>query len=141
MSEIAKFTSWNSTFSSGKIIFATRIFLMSGADSRIDVMALLVESAISANRTFPKIRYMGKFSMSPNFSTLVNTAARTHIMSKGFRTDHSTPSTLRRYFSLKSFDTREEMVNQFLRMEAEINDDCAMELLIIGNTCKGQNAH
>ena len=32
------------------------------------------------------------------------------------------------------------MVNQFLRMEAEINDDCAMELLIIGNTCKGQNA-
>ena len=114
--------------------------MISGADSKIDVMAPLVESAIRANKTLPKIRYMGKFSTSPNFSTLVNTAASTHIMSSGLSTDHSTPSTLRRYFNLKSLDTREEMVNQFLRMEAEINDDCAMELLIIGNTCKGQNA-
>ena len=112
ISEMAKFTSWNSTFSIGKISFAMRIFLISGADSRIDVIAPVVESVIRANNTFPKIRYMGKFATSPNFRTFVKTAARTHIISSGFRTDHSTPRTLRRYFSLKSFETREVMVNQ-----------------------------
>ena len=123
ISEMAKFTSWNRTFSNGKIIFATRIFLISGADSKIEVMAPLVESAIRANKTLPKIRYMGKFSTSPNFSTLVNTAASTHIMSNGLSTDHSTPSTLRRYFNLKSFDTSEEMVNQFLLSDASLSEN------------------
>lgn len=89
-----------------------RIFLISGADSRIDVIAPVVESDMRANRTFPKIRYMGKLATSPNFRTFVNTAASTHIIRSGFRTDHSTPRTLRRYFNLKSFETREVIVNQ-----------------------------
>ena len=112
MSDIAKFTNWNRTFSKGKIILAMRIFLMRGADSRIEVMAPLVESAINANKTLPRIRYIGKLSTSPNFSTFVKTAARTHIMSSGLSTDQSTPNTLRRYFNLKSLETSDVMVNQ-----------------------------
>ena len=114
MSEMAKFTSVKSTFSSGKIIFDTRTFLMSGADSRMEPMADDVESAMSEKSTLPRMRYMGKFcTSSPNLSTFVNTAASTHIMSRGFRTDQRTPRTLRRYLSLKSFDTSDVMVNQF----------------------------
>ncbi len=33
-------------------------------------------------------------------------------MNRGFSTDQSTPSTLRRYLSLKSLLTREERINQ-----------------------------
>ena len=105
MSEMAKFTSVKSTFSSGKIIFDTRTFLMSGADSRMEPMADDVESAMSEKSTLPRMRYMGKFcTSSPNLST---------FMSRGFRTDQRTPRTLRRYLSLKSFDTSDVMVNQF----------------------------
>ena len=35
----------------------------------------------------------------------VNTAAMTHIIRSGLRTLHATPRMLRRYLSLKSFDT------------------------------------
>ena len=122
MSEIAKFTRVKSTFSSGKIIFDTRTFLMSGADSKMEPMADEVESAMREKSTLPKMRYIGKFcTSSPNLSTFVNTAARTHIMSRGFKTDHSTPSTLRRYFSLKSFDTSDVMVNQLRRSVALVD--------------------
>lgn len=41
-----------------------------------------------------------------------NTAVRTTIISKGFKTDHSTPNTLRQYFSLKSLETRDRRINQ-----------------------------
>ena len=79
----------------------------------MEVMAELVESAMSANNTFPKIKYKGKFSTSPpNLSTLLKTATNTHIIKRGLRIDQSTPSTLRRYFSLKSFDTSDDMVTQ-----------------------------
>lgn len=40
-----------------------------------------------------------------------NTAVRTAIISSGFKTDHSTPNTLRRYFSLKSLETRDRRIN------------------------------
>ena len=121
--EIAKLTNWNSTFSIGKIIFEILIFLIRGADSRIEVMAVLVESDIRANNTLPRIRYMGKLATSPNFSTLVKTAARTHIISNGLSTDQATPKTLRRYLSLKSLETREDIVNQF-----RCNSVCAVTL-------------
>ena len=49
-----------------------------------------------------------------NLKNVLNTTESTIIMSKGFRTDHRTPRALRRYFSLKSLDTRDVMVNQFL---------------------------
>lgn len=45
-------------------------------------------------------------------NTTENTAVSTIIMSRGFSTDHSTPSMLRRYLSLKSFETREVRMNQ-----------------------------
>ena len=44
----------------------------------------------------------------------LNTAARTHIISRGLSTDHTTPRTLRRYFSLKSREMSDVSVNQFL---------------------------
>ena len=112
--EMAKFTSWNSIFSRGKINFETRIFLISGADSIMELIAPLVESAMRVNRILPNIRYRGKFSMSsPNLRILLNTATSTHIISKGLSTDQSTPRILRRYFSLKSLLTREVIMNQF----------------------------
>ena len=86
-------------------------------------MAVLVESDIRANNTLPRIRYMGKLATSPNFSTLVKTAARTHIISNGLSTDQATPKTLRRYLSLKSLETREDIVNQF-----RCNSVCAVTL-------------
>ena len=43
-----------------------------------------------------------------NRNTTENTAVSTIIMSRGFSTDHSTPSMLRRYLSLKSFETSED---------------------------------
>ena len=49
-----------------------------------------------------------------NLKNVLNTTESTIIMSKGFRTDHRTPRALRRYLSLKSLDTRDVMVNQFL---------------------------
>lgn len=98
----------------GKIIFETRIFLIRGADSRMDHMAELVESDIRENNTLPKIRYMGKFWISsPNLRILLKTAARTSIIKSGLSTDQAMPNTLRRYLSLKSFETSETMVNQF----------------------------
>jgi len=59
MSEMQKFTSWNSTFSSGKISFSMRIFLISEEDSMIEFMAPEVESAMRANMTLPRITYSG----------------------------------------------------------------------------------
>lgn len=51
--------------------------------------------------------------MSAKRKKKLKTAARTHIISSGLRTDHTTPSTLRRYFSLKSREMSEVSVNQF----------------------------
>jgi len=59
ISEIQKFTSWNSTFSNGKMSFSMRIFLMSDDDSMMEFIAPEVESAISANITLPRITYSG----------------------------------------------------------------------------------
>ena len=59
MSEMQKFTSWNSTFSNGKISFSMRIFLISEEDSMIEFMAPEVESAMRANMTLPRITYSG----------------------------------------------------------------------------------
>lgn len=53
-----------------------------------------------------------------NRKKVLNTADRTIIISRGFRTDQRTPSMLRRYFSLKSFETNEERINQ-LRCRAD----------------------
>lgn len=112
ISEIAKFRSANTTFSKGNIIFLIRIFLMSGAESTIDTMALEVASDIKAKSVCPRIRYTGKGSMLPR-KTNENTALNTIIMRRGLRTDQKMPSTLRRYLSLKSFDTSEARTKIF----------------------------
>ena len=95
------------------VILEILIFLIRGADSRIEVMADPVESDIRAKSTLPRIRYIGKLATSPNLRTLVNTAARTHIINSGLSTDQATPKMLLRYLSLKSLETREDIVNQF----------------------------
>ena len=46
-SDRAKFTSENSTFSTGKTAFSTRTFLMRGAASMMELMAPLVASLMS----------------------------------------------------------------------------------------------
>ena len=48
-----------------------------------------------------------------NLKNVLNTMESTIIMSNGLSTDHKTPRTLRRYFSLKSLETKEVIVNQF----------------------------
>ena len=106
-----KFTKANDTFSKGKSALLIRIFLISGAESIIELIAEDVASDMNVNNVCPKIRYKGKFSMLKR-NTVENTAVRTTIIRSGFRTDHSTPSMLRRYFSLKSFDTSERKINQ-----------------------------
>ena len=90
-----------------------RIFLIRDDDSIIDIMAPVVESLMTANRVLPKMRYRGKFSISPKRRKKLKTAASTHIINSGLRTDQTTPSTLRRYLSLKSRDMSEVSVNQF----------------------------
>ena len=92
-----------------------RIFLISDDESMIEFMAVVVESAMSVKSVLPRIRYKGKFSMS-NRKNVLNTAESTHIMRNGLSTDHTTPKALRRYFSLKSFDTNEVRMNQFRRI-------------------------
>lgn len=77
----------------------------------MEFMACVVESAIKVNSVLPKIKYSGKLSISKR-KTVLNTMERTTIISKGFNTDHSTPNTLRRYFSLKSLETSEDKINQ-----------------------------
>ena len=54
-----KFTSWNSTFSNGKMSFSMRIFLIREEESMMELMAPEVESAMSANITLPRITYSG----------------------------------------------------------------------------------
>ena len=113
ISEKQKLTTANSTFSSGKIIFSIRIFLMREDELIIDVIAVDVESLMTAKSVFPRMRYKGKFSISPNLRKKLKTAASTHIISKGLSTDQTTPKTLRRYFNLKSRDISVVSVNQF----------------------------
>ena len=103
---------------------------MSGADSRIEPIAALVESAMSVNRMLPRIKYRGKFSISPpNLRMLLNTATKTHIMSKGLSTDQRTPRTLRRYFSLKSFEIRDMRINQLRFVFSKVLAACAIKFL------------
>ena len=92
-----------------------RIFLISDDESMMEFMAVVVESAIRVKRVLPKIRYRGKYGIS-NRKNVLNTAESTHIMRNGLSTDHITPKALRRYFSLKSFDTSEVRMNQFRRI-------------------------
>lgn len=87
---------------------------MSGAESKIELMAVVVASDIKVKMVLPRMRYSGKLGMS-NLKNAENTAASTHIMSSGLSTDQATPSMLRRYFSLKSLDTNEVIVNQLRR--------------------------
>lgn len=56
MREIAKLTNWNNTFSKGNMTFEIRIFLIRDEESKIEVMAVVVESAMRAKSTFPKMR-------------------------------------------------------------------------------------
>lgn len=50
--------------------------------------------------------------MLPNRKIMLKTAVSTHIIKRGFSTDQRTPRMLRRYLSLKSFETREVSMNQ-----------------------------
>ena len=77
----------------------------------MDDMAPDVASDMKVKRVCPKIKYTGNGSMVPR-NTNENTMLRTIIMSSGFRTDQAIPSTLRRYLSLKSFETRDASINQ-----------------------------
>ena len=79
----------------------------------IEVIAFEVASVINENSVWPKIRYSGKFSMLKR-KMVEKTTVRTTIISSGLSTDHKMPRALRRYLSLKSLETREVMVNQFL---------------------------
>ena len=110
--DMAKFTSSNTAFSTGNIIFSTRTFLMSGAASRMEYIAAVVEFCIRLNRMVPRMRYRGKWSMLSHLRNMLKTADRTTIMSNGLSTDQRMPSTLRRYFSLKSFVTSDWRMNQ-----------------------------
>ena len=56
MREITKFTRVNSTFSRGKMSFSMRIFLIRGAESMMELIALLVESDMREKMVLPKMR-------------------------------------------------------------------------------------
>ena len=80
-------------------------FLISGAAPSMLDIALEVASLKKVNRSWPMMRYTGKFVMPcPRMAAnrVENTATITIFIKRGFRTLHNTPSTLRRYFSLKS---------------------------------------
>ena len=103
-----QFTMAKQHFSSGKIYFGIYTFLSSGAAlSTLDMLAE-VASLKKLKSSWPHIRKTGKLSMPlPRISIrLLNTAQYTRHISSGFSTLHSTPSTLRRYLSLKSRLTR-----------------------------------
>ena len=83
-------------------------FLSSGAALSTLDMLDEVASLKKLKSSWPHIRKTGKLSMPlPRISIrLLNTAQYTRHISSGFSTLHSTPSTLRRYLSLKSRLTR-----------------------------------
>ena len=56
MREKQKLTRAKRTFSRGKIIFSMRIFLRREDESMIEVIAEEVESLMTPNRVFPKMR-------------------------------------------------------------------------------------
>lgn len=65
-----------------------------------------------------------------------NTAVRTAIISSEFKTDHSTPNTLRRYFSLKSLETRDRRINHLSRTALYLSsyaEHVPFELRILAN--------
>ena len=68
-------------------------------------MAMVVDSRKKLNNSWPITRYTAKFSMPsprmPAMRVLKITNITAHIIS-GLSTLQATPSTLRRYFSLKS---------------------------------------
>ena len=67
-------------------------------------MAIEVDSRKKLNKSWPISKNTAKFSMpAPRvLKMLENTAHMTRHIISGFKTLHATPSTLRRYFSLKS---------------------------------------
>lgn len=77
---------------------------MSGAALSMLPMALPVPSLKKLNSSCPMSKYTEKFSIPlPRMSKSVeNTTTMTTFISSGLSTLHTTPSTLRRYFSLKS---------------------------------------
>lgn len=56
MSEKPKLTNENAVFSRGNTAVLIRIFLIKGAESMMDFMALLVASDMNVNRIWPRIR-------------------------------------------------------------------------------------
>ena len=103
-----QFTMAKQHFSSGKIYLGIYTFFSRGAAlSTLDMLAE-VASLKKLNSSWPHIRKTGKLSMPlPRISIrLLNTAQYTRHISRGFSTLHTTPSTLRRYLSLKSRLTR-----------------------------------
>ena len=104
MNENRQFTKAKHTRSSGKMYFGIYTFLMSGAALSMLPMALPVPSLKKLNSSCPMIKYTEKFSIPlPRMSKSVeNTTTMTTFISSGLSTLHTTPSTLRRYFSLKS---------------------------------------
>ena len=56
MREMQKLTNWNRTFSIGNIALLIRTFLIREDESRIEFIAVVVESAMRANKIFPRIK-------------------------------------------------------------------------------------
>ena len=77
----------------------------------MEPIALDVASDMKVNSVWPKMRYNGKFSILKR-KIVEKTTVKTTIISNGFKTDHRMPRTLRRYFSLKSLETKERRMNQ-----------------------------
>ena len=93
MSEKAKFTKAKRTFSTGKMAFSMRIFLMSDEESTMDFIAVVVAVLMRPKRMLPRIRYSGKCSML-NLNMYENTAVMTSIMSSGLSTDAQDAATV-----------------------------------------------
>ncbi len=113
------FTRLNSAFSSGKMYLGMYTFLISCALVITESMAMLVASLKKLKISWPLSRYTGNSGGCPVTLTVGsrscrmmlrnrywNTKVITSIISRGLKTLHAMPSTLRRYFTLKSRFTR-----------------------------------
>ena len=99
-----KLTSAKQHFSSGKIYLGMYTLRSSGPFFSTLSMAMVVLSRKKLNISWPMMRKSGKSSIPCPFwlNSAPNTAHMTRQVSRGFSTLQATPSTLRRYFSLKS---------------------------------------
>ena len=100
----SRFTSAKQHFSSGKMYLGMYTLRKSGAFFSTLSMAMVVDSRKKLNISWPMTRNTGKYAMPlPRWlNSAPNTAHMTRQVSSGLRMLHATPSTLRRYFSLKS---------------------------------------